>query len=216
MNDNKNTKKPSPQKPKVRKQFDNTNVLESFKGIGSSATSSFKKDLLGGIGRDFTKQLLGRYEKRSGEITPGNEMKMDEVLSGQAAENEKLQKQLNHERALQKEEQALIKRKEEKLRMQLHAVKQEILTLAATTQNLSKQVEVAAVQAPVNPGIYHIVFFEKLLEFIKSFRKSADEANVWLQSTNMRAAKKSYWGSYKKHGAKFLLSSEHYLSRSAG
>jgi hypothetical protein len=71
-------------------------------------------------------------------------------------------------------------------------------------------------QAPIEPGVYHLIFFEKLLEFIKSFRKNIGQAKVWLQSSNKRAQKKNYWASYKKHGGKFLLAADHYVSRSAG
>ena len=73
-------------------------------------------------------------------------------------------------------------------------------------------------QAPANPGVYHIVFFEKLLDFIKTFRRKIENADVWLQSSNKRAEKKNFWGTFtsKKGGTKFLLSQEHYVARSTG
>ena len=71
-------------------------------------------------------------------------------------------------------------------------------------------------QAPVEPGVYHVIFFEKLLEFVKSFRKKIEDAAVWLHATNSRAEKKNYWSRYKKHGGKFLLAADHYLTSSAG
>ena len=93
---------------------------------------------------------------------------------------------------------------------------QEVLALAQTTQNIGQEVEIASIQAPVNPGVYHVIFFEKLLEFIKSFRRKIEDAGVWLHASNEKALKKNYWGLYKKHGSKFLLSPDHYLQRSAG
>ena len=60
-------------------------------------------------------------------------------------------------------------------------------------------------------------YCRKLLEFIKSFVKKVEEASVWLHALNKRSAKKNVWGAnYKKFGAKYLLSGEHYLQRSAG
>jgi len=54
------------------------------------------------------------------------------------------------------------------------------------------------------------------LEFMKSFRKKIEDAQIWLHASNKRAEKKNFWSTYKKHGSKFLLSPDHYLQRSAG
>jgi hypothetical protein len=102
------------------------------------------------------------------------------------------------------------------LKIELKKIFDEISSLAKATQNLSEEVQIATLQAPVEPGTYHLVFFEKLLEFIKSFRKKVEEAAIWLHATNKRAEKKNYWSMYKKKGSSFLLSPDHYLQRSAG
>ena len=104
----------------------------------------------------------------------------------------------------------------QELRINLQAITIEIAKLAASTGNLATQAEIAMVEVPVNPGVYHVVFFEKVLEFLQSFRKKIDLAATWLQSSNKRAEKKNYWSMYKKKGSSFLLSPDHYLQRSAG
>lgn len=109
-----------------------------------------------------------------------------------------------------------MERKTNELRMQLEVLTNEVVSLAIQTQDLAQETRIAAIQAPVNPGIYHVLFFEKLISFIRSFRKKIEEASVWLQASNKRAQKKGWVANYKKGGAKYLLSSEHYLSRSAG
>lgn len=195
------------QKPKGQKQIKHTNVLESLKGVGGTKTS-----------QEFLDQLLGkRYEKtRSGEISPGETLEFDEVLSGRHEETLKLRKQIALERKLREEEKVRIEKKSNELRLQLKAIIQEVALLSQTTQGLAQETQIAAMQAPVEPGVYHVIFFEKLLEFIKSFRKKIEEAKVWLHASNKRAQKKNYWARYKKHGGKFLLAADHYLSRSAG
>ena len=196
----------------------NANVLESLKGMGSSATDSLKEDLLKETSKDFIKQLLGqrRTQRFSGEVSPGETLEFSEVMSGKREENLKLKKQIALERKLKEEEKIQTKKKTSELKVQLQALIVEVQKLAQETQGLAEETQVAAMQAPVEPGVYHIVFFEKLLEFITSFRKKIHEANVWLQASNKRAQKKNYWARYKKYGAKFLLSGEHYLTRSAG
>ena len=78
-------------------------------------------------------------------------------------------------------------------------------------------IKIATLQATVEPGVYHIIFFEKLLSFIKSFRKKISQANLWIQSANKKAAKRrTFWGQVAKSGTQRLLSSEDYSQRSAG
>ena len=207
----------NPKDPKSKKQIKHANVLESLKDIGSSTANSIKKDLVTDASRDFIQELLGtRQKKVSGEIIPGEAMEMEEAMSPKSEEIQKYKKQASLERKLRVEEKELSEKKGNELRLQLKALQEEILALSISTQSLAEESKVAAMQAPIEPGVYHVIFFEKLLEFVKSFRKKIDEASIWLQSTNKRAEKKNYWTRYKKHGSKFLLSPDHYLSRSAG
>lgn len=194
------------------------NVLETLKDIGIGTTKSLKKDLLGGASEDFFNQLFGpRINKKySGEVVPGESLEIKDVYSGKAEENQKLRAQLVLERKLHDEEKGRIEKRTNELRLQLKAIMGEVLTLAKTTQNLGDEVEIAAMQAPASPGVYHVVFFEKLLEFIQSFRRKIEDASVWLHASNKKAEKKNYWSMYKKKGSSFLLSPDHYLQRSAG
>ena len=208
------------QKPKVGKNTKRVNVLESLKDVGDSAQKSIKEDLLKGTSEEFFKQLFGQKTEKnfSGDIIPGETLELNEVYTGQREENEKLRKQISLERNLSSEQKNQSDKELNELRIQLHALMQEIGELAKVTQNIGQDIEVASMQAPVNPGVYHLVFFEKLLEFIKTFRRKIENADVWLQSSNKRAQKKDFWGTFasKKGGAKFLLSQEHYVTRSAG
>lgn len=196
------------------------NILETLKSdLGGSVAGTLANEAKR-LPADFARQLLGmRQQPRSGEISPGGSIEMNKVLSGQQEAEEKLRQQLAFERRLRQEEQELRTRKEQDLKLQLSAIMQEIQAIAIETPQLAEELKIAAIQAPANPSIYHVFFFEKILEFIKSFRKKVQNANEWLASANSRAAKKggNVWGKrYKKHGAKYLLSQEHYLTRSAG
>jgi hypothetical protein len=207
MDKNKKTSKPS------RKQ----NVIESIKDIGNSAFDSVKKDIL--KPEDIMQQLFGtppQEKQYTGEIAPGESVELRDVYTGKRDEELKLRQQLVLERKLNEEERIRVEKKSNQLRIQLKAITEEVSRLSQSTQELAQEVNIAAMQAPVEPGIYHLIFFEKLLEFVKSFRKKVEEASVWLCAANKRAQKKNYWNTYKKQGAKFLLSADHYLTRSAG
>jgi len=206
------------QKQKNLKDIRRQNVLESLKDIGSGVTGSLKTDLFERGSKDIFDQILGNRpnKKYSGEISVGESLEIDEVISGEHDVKKKLQGQLILERQLRQEEKILVEKKGNELKLQLYAITQEVIALAQSTQDLGDELEVAAVYAPTNPGIYHVVFFENLFSFIKAFRKKIENASVWLHASNNRAEKRSFWGRYKKHGSKFLLSPDHYLQRSAG
>jgi hypothetical protein len=207
------------QKSKVQQAARRANVLESLKDIGSGVASSINTDLLGGISKDLLEQILNRRspnKKASGDIHAGESLEFSDLLSGKHEENLKLKDQIAFERRLTQEEKVVSEKRSNELRVQLHALMQEVSYLAKTTQGLGEKVEVAAMQAPSQPGVYYLIFFEKIIEFIRNFRKNIDSASIWLQSSNKRAEKKNYWAMYKKKGASFLLSGESYSQRSAG
>lgn len=201
------------------KVFNKINPLETLRNLGSGALGDARRDLLERMPKDMFNQFFGLPEKRiSGNITPGEMVSMDEILSGERENNQKLKQKLFNERQMRAEEQKINSGKQQELRMQLSALTSEVSQLAQTTQGLSHEVEVAAMSAPVTPGVYHIVFLEKLREFIRSFRLKIDNASTWIASSNSRARKRAhtFWGQVGVGGAKRLLSAEDYLQRSAG
>lgn len=207
------------QKAKVQTAVRRTNVLESLKDIGGGVASSINTDLLGGISKDLLEQILNRRnpnKKTSGDIHAGESLEFADLLSGKHEENLKLKQQIAFERRLVTEEKEVSEKRTNELKVQLQALMQEVQYLAKTTQSLGEEVEVATMQAPAQPGVYHLIFFEKIIEFIKNFRKNIDSASIWLGASNKRAEKKNYWAMYKKKGSSFLLSGESYSQRSAG
>lgn len=205
-------------KKKSQKEIRRQNVLESLKDLGAG-TSSQMGDLLKSTSEDFFKELLGLpkpQKKVSGELQEGQSLQMNEAMSGKAEENKLLRQQISMERQMAGDEKALANEKMQKLRVQLQAMTSEIAKLASATSGLAQETQVAMMTAPIEPGVYHIIFFEKVLEFLQAFRKKIENASVWLGSSNKRAEKKNYWSMYKKKGSSFLLSPDHYLQRSAG
>lgn len=200
------------------KQIAKAQVLETLRDLGNDAASSVIKDVGTEVPREFLRQLFGLPEhKVSGNIAPGESLSMEEVLSGQLEEKKRLQAQLAHERRMHAEEQHLTTKKQQELKIQLSVLTSEVVQLAQTTQGLSKEIKVAAMSAPVEPGVYHVIFFEKLIEFIKSFRKKIENASEWLATYNSRSRKRAhtFWAQVGVSGAKRLLSAEDSVQRAA-
>jgi hypothetical protein len=197
------------------------NPLEFLKDVVKSTPNEMKKEATA-ISEDFLKGILGidspiKKDKYSVEIPPGEAVNMSEVRSGKYEDLQKARKQAFFERTLLQEEKALVEKRSNELRLQLKALQEEVSILAKQTRDLGLETEIAIAQSPPDPGIYHVRFLEKLLEFIKSFRKKIEEGYIWLHMLNNRSRKKNLWlANFKKKGSSYLLSSEHYLQRSAG
>jgi hypothetical protein len=209
------------QTPKSKQKTRHLNVLESLKELSSSTGESLKNDLIGETTKDFAKQLFGdsflpKQRHFSGELLPQEQVGIDSILSGEQAKNEILEKQLFLERQLRAEEEALREKKGNELKLSLHVLMQEMQQLAQADASLSQEIQIAAIQAPSDPGTYHVFFVQRLVEYLRGHVVKAQEAAVWLHAVNKRSAKKSFWGQYKISGGRRLMSSEDYAQRSAG
>ncbi len=205
-------------KQKALKQIRQTNVLEALKDLGGGASSSFANDVLKESGAEFMRQLLGlrARTKASGELERGQSFEPSKALTGEFQNEQKAHKQVRFERRLLEEEKLAIEKKNNQLKLQLHAITQEIQAVVMSTPKLARQVEVASLVSSVDPGIYHLVFLEKILEFLKSFRKKINNASDWLMATNKRTNKRNFWNQYKVQKGQALLNPETYSQRSAG
>lgn len=210
---------------KNKRNIQTKNVLESLQDIGSGFNQSFKNDLLKGGSEDFMRQLLGRNfvpRKISGEMRPGESMRMDDAYSGKhekiMEENRQL-KFLNH---LRNEESQLVARGAQELKFRLNALQQELVTLVTTTSDLSQDVQTAAmeVETTTNATEYEIGRVERMIKFVQSFRIKISNSKVWMGESGKRKNKKNFWNQYKKKGsgggASHLLNADHYNQRSAG
>ena len=193
------------------------NVVEAFKDLGSSTANSLKQDLVSKMPQDLMEQLFGQQSiNRSGELYPGTSAELGNIAQPGYENESILQTQLITERKIFQEEKNLTEKRTNELRMQLKVLTDEVVLLAKSTQNLSQEITIAANQITAEPGVYHVFFFERIIDFIRSFRNKIEDTSLWMGSANKRAEKKNHWSRYKKHGGKFLLSADHYLSRSAG
>lgn len=211
----------SQQKNKKRPRINPKDILGSLETLGSEALKLGEKavqelgsDLLRKIPGDAVEQITGK--KISGTISEGESVRMEEVYSSDGEKKNTVEKHVHYERIYRQKEFEYRENRANELRMELKAIMNEVQKLAESTEGLAENLKIAVMQAPIEPGIYHIIFFQNLIEFIHSFRLKINEASVWLAGANKRAQKKSYWGMYKKHKGSFLLSSEHYIARSAG
>ena len=158
--------------------------VESMRDIGQGGFDSFKNDLV--------RQFLGLERapmSASGELKVGEPLIINKVLEEEKEENKVLRAQVARERSLRQESEAYNSRQTQELKLQLKALTTKAENIVKETIFLSQEVKIAIIQAPVEPGIYHITFFQNLLSFMESFRKKIHEANLWLASAKKRSRK---------------------------
>lgn len=198
-------------KTKKKRPVLTDNFLEKLRELGDDLGDSVTHDLIEGIPSTALDQFAGR--KKTGTLKPDEAISLEEIR-----EREQFRQQLNREFfRIRQEERLVFKQEEQKTRLQIKAIQEELKKLAESTKDLVKEVEVAAKLEPVDPGVYHLNFFERLKQAIILFRKKIEESASWLSLFNQRAKRRSYyWAQVHKSGTKFMLSAERYMATSAG
>jgi hypothetical protein len=193
-----------PQPNKKRLPAVNDNILESLRGVGSSVGKTISHDVAGKIPSDILASLLG-------QMPQNNELKQNQAVD------------VNPERPMpfpfrrpEIVRPPIVHADEIGIKQKIEAVRQELVALSASVKKLNTEIDKAVNEIPINPGVYHLNFLERLKSIIKMMRENIDNGQTWLQSFNSRKQKRQYWGMYKKHGTSFGLSNERTLATQAG
>jgi len=202
--------KSSGSKGKKKKATGANNFLEALRSLGGGVANSATQEVAGKIPESILDQLTGR--KKAGELTPNQTLSLEEIKPKEEP------KPFRPESfGLHRQEKLVYSRADQETQLQIAAILEELKKLSQSTQLLTKEVDIAAKQAPVEPGVYHLNFFEKLKRTIILLRQRIDESRTWLSAFNQRAKRRNYyWAQFKKSGTKFLLSPDRYLATQTG
>lgn len=185
----------------ARRSAPANNFLEALQGLGSDVLSETKIQVTNIVTQDIP-QSFGFSE----DLQPDQPVSLESLHKTEARFNNRFQ-----------EERLLYLRSETETKQQITSLLQEIQSLAKSTGQMAHEVQIATMQAVVNPGVYHRSFFEQLRTFIKAIRAKVEQSRNWLAAHSQRASKRSYyWGQVGASGSKFLLSSERYMVTSTG
>jgi len=200
-----NNKKPTIRRP--------VSFVEALKSIGGQTVNSLKNDVIKGTAQDVLNSVTGNYSSSEQRQGPDN------------AYNEWLrQKELNLEREARQRQRhkeiqavAIYDARQEEVKTKIKSLQSELKALADEIALLGSEVQNAVNAEIVNPGTYHVSYFDKLRKFIIYLRQQVSESNNWLSiSSQRKSAQNAYWGGVKKGGTKFMLSQERYMATSAG
>ena len=197
-----------------------TNFLEAFK---ENAGKKPAENLASGSFLEAFKKSASRRTDvvpTSGDLRPGEAIPVSDAISVEESrrreEQARAQEMLMAQRR-EEEQRARFRAKQEQVIKQIEAIREAILKIAKKTQNVGMEFEKAAFEAPVNPGTYHVSFFEKLKSALEVIKKRLDDSASWLHVYNKR--KKNipfFWQQVQKSGTKYMLSSERYMQMAPG
>jgi len=193
---------------KKQNHYKNDNVLEALgsvpTSVGKNTVSEFSK-----IGGDIVASLIGGMPA-SGELRPNQPIEFGDT---KPERQEVVQPARVEAHTQPRPNMDAI---EAETKRQLDAIRAELKALIVSLKNLHNEVATAVNQEVVNPGVYHLNFYEQLRTFIKVLREQVEDSRTWLASFSTRKKKMGYWGMYKKHGTTFGLSNERSLATAAG
>jgi|SRR5579871_4561496 len=202
-----------------KKPFFNGNPRETLNKVGSSVTSYTKEETKANM-KKFWEQLLGTGEYTDTLSSAGDMNEGQEILLSKKKKNEQLQQEAKPAiRAAYNYSDEILrvgempKKETQEIEYKLNDIIGELQRLSTASAVLEKEVLEAKGQAIVNPGKYHLHFFEWLLIEVRQARMQVEDAAGWLATVSKKnGKKKDYWNMYKKHGTKFGLSGERSVS----
>ena len=179
-------------------------IIESLRDITSGVGKTVTNDIAGRIPQDALSALLGLSPK-SGELRPNQAV---DFAREKQTDNRFYRPEILHRRP--------VKAVEKDLEQKIQSVRQELAALSQAVKSLNTDIQKAIQEQPVDPGIYHLNYFERIKSILRMLRENIEDSRTWLATWSTCKKKRSYWGMYKKHGNYFGLSNERSLATSAG
>lgn len=197
--------------PKPKSKLRATSFMEAFK------ENADRQPKISNQSADFLEAFKASAANSRGdalpsELRPGNDFSVSEAFRAEESkkqENDRRFKEIMMAKQHEDEDRQRFLNKQKEVEKQIELLRDAILKIAKSTQNFSSEVEKAAFEAPVNPGKYHLGFFETLKSTLEIIKKRLDDSASWMQEFNKRKDRVPFfWAQFKKSGTKYMLSSE--------
>ncbi len=211
------------------------NPIEAVRDIGASVVNSIKEDVAKGIIGDVLEQTL-RWDKMlgtniaerekgetSGDLIQGQEISLNKKTADQKAEKPhevkkpRIEAGWDYTGEIIHSEKRISQTENRELNTKVSEIIIELKKLAKSSKELEITFrEITVEQKPVNPGKYHLNFFEWMLSTIRSARMKIEDSRSWASLFASKKAKKEYWSLFKRHGTSFGLSGERIVATQTG
>ena len=183
-------------------------------------------------GKGTIGQILGSYDNYNETRPQSQQQKSGDLTEGQAIDltgtsKTKTQKEtpsyqnieggFDYRREILHGERKIARENTQVLEMKIQEIIVELKRLTKSSKMLEVEFREATVeQRIVNPGKYHVSFFEWLLTVVKTARIKVEDSGAWLSMFASKKNKRQYWNMFKKHGTTFGLSNERVVATQTG
>jgi len=164
-----------------------------------------------GVVTDLWEQILGSNEKpqptqKSGDLKQGEEL----VL-------QRAEPAIDYARELIQAEKFVAKKQQSEVKVQIQELLVELKKITKTSKELEVEFKDIAVEVmPVNPGKFHLNFFEWVLAQVRRARMRIEDSAHWVKTIRSKKSQRQYWSLFKKHGTSFGLSGERIVATQTG
>lgn len=190
------------------------NFLEALRELGRDIATETRVQITKAVTTDLPDAFGVTHT--SGTLKPNEQFSVQSQSSESSRKNSDTYFN-NHFAQNREQEQARFRQNQAEIKQQIASIQTEIRSLAKAAGELASEVQVATLQATVDPGLYHKHFFARLKSTISLLRKRVSESRNWLAEVNSRSKKKGhYWSQVQKSGTSYMLSSERYAVTSTG
>lgn len=110
-------------------------------------------------------------------------------------------------------------RERKKVKEEIRKVREELYLAIKEMEKLGvqvREVQRAVYEEVVDPGVYHLGFFEKLKTILKVLRQNIHDSKNWLEMVFAKKRRRKYWNQAKTGGSMFTMSHERRMATQAG
>lgn len=201
---------------KTQKTHNYVDQIEALRDLGSDLKKTAKDQAVDGMISDLWKQMLG--ENTKGEQPSKGDLKQGEFITlgkKNSQEQEKAERKpaimpgIDYQREILYGEQMTSRREHQETQAKMQEIIIELQRLTKSSQELEIEFkDVTVNEMPVNPGKYHLNFFEWMLSVVRNARMKVENSASWLSVFSSKKARKDYWSMAKSHGTSFTLNGE--------
>ena len=210
--------------PKSSKNSSNkvshVNFIEALKSTGASiaqdTAKGFTNDFLKGTAKQFTETIFNSSSQPTQPQPDQENFDFQEYLQS-SEKRTRAQDRVKYE--YEQSETVIFNRRQEEVNQKIEQIRLELKSLAKEIVFLDQSTQSAIEEELVEPGTYHLNFFEKLISFIRTMRKRVAESRHWAAMQSQRSQTKSYYwkmSNKKAGGTMFSQSQERTVATQTG
>lgn len=221
---NKPANQPSSKNSSKPGATSHTNFIEALKtnsgSLARDVATGYARDFVGGTAKQAVDTIFnaGSASQSPEDTQPEQQSSIDfaEFLKSNEA---KVRARDRVKYEYESSETVIFNRRQQEVTKKIDQIRIELKQLARSIVTLDSTTETTIEQELVEPGTYHLNFFDKLLEFIQNLKKRVEHSHHWASLQSRRSRHKSYYwqqASQKVGGTKYMLSQERTIATQTG